>query len=200
MFSVFERVTINSILIMALADYEQNGTSLEDRNVKVIFTSHTQYICSLVSVKQNYQQLISQIPKVQRYWQNQEKFRSERHYTYKLFGQNDFFFFKCKVQHFPKGKAKIQLELPFSEMWQKIYNTDFMELLSISLWRINTSHGSTEHNFACDCYLKNMPKAYIEQGRFRQLFLLACSFVCLKIKNKQQKNHAPLMPTKKRKN
>lgn len=106
MFSVFERVTINSILIMALADYEQNGTSLEDRNVKVIFTSHTQYICSLVSVKQNYQQLISQIPKVQRYWQNQEKFRSERHYTYKLFGQNDFFFLSAKSNISLKGRRK----------------------------------------------------------------------------------------------
>lgn len=54
-----------SILIMALAHYKQNGTSLEDRNAKVIFTTHTQYICSLVTVKQNYQQLNSQIP--QRY-------------------------------------------------------------------------------------------------------------------------------------
>lgn len=48
---------------MALAHYKQNGTSLEDRNAKVIFTSHTQYIWLLVAVKQNYQQLISQIPR-----------------------------------------------------------------------------------------------------------------------------------------
>lgn len=115
-FSTFEKVTMILILIMALAYYKQNGTSLEDRNAKVIFTSHTQYICSLVTVRQNYQQLISQIP--QRY---KDIGKTKENSDQKGIHINDldritFFFLKCKVQHFPKGKAKIQLELPFSEM------------------------------------------------------------------------------------
>lgn len=107
-----------SILIMAFAHYKQNGASLEDRNAKVIFTSHTQDICSLVTVKQYYQQLISQIP--QRYKDiGKTKENSDQKgiiHINDLDRMTFFFFLKCKVQRFPKGKAKIQLELPFSEM------------------------------------------------------------------------------------
>lgn len=72
-----------------------------------------------------------------------------------------------------------------------------MELQSISLWRINTSHGSTEHKFARDCCLKNMAQS-ICRTREIQAVIFACLLICLLKKNKQQKNHAPLMPTQKK--
>lgn len=48
---------------------------------------------------------------------------------------------------------------------------------------------------------KVWPKWYVEQRRFRQLFLLACLFVRLKKgqnKNQQPKSHAPHPPNKKK--
>lgn len=65
-----------------------------------------------------------------------------------------------------------------------------MELLCISLWGINSSHGSTEHKFTCDCSLNNMAQS-ICSTRETQAVLICL----LKKKNNKTKKHAPLMPT-----
>lgn len=71
-----------------------------------------------------------------------------------------------------------------------------MELLCISLWRINTSHGSTEHKFTYDCCLNNMAQS-ICRTREIQAVIFACLLICLLKKN--PKNHVLLMPTPKKK-
>lgn len=68
---------------MALAHYKQNGTSLEDRNASHLYNTHTIHVFIGHSQTKLPAIELTNPTKVQRYWQNQGKLRSERHYTYK---------------------------------------------------------------------------------------------------------------------